>query len=115
MPPMASSTCLPPTGAGGVVLSVAELMGPPRGCSEYGPSAVAVTVVRVIGAGRGGVGVLPRADGELGGADDVPVLEVQEQPVVPGRGRGGVEGDVRAGDRKSTRLNSSHANISYAV
>src|SRR3712207_7316942 len=23
--------------------------------------------------------------------------------------------DVRAGDRKSTRLNSSHANISYAV
>src|SRR3712207_7484110 len=26
-----------------------------------------------------------------------------------------VKGDAHAGDRKSTRLNSSHANISYAV
>src|SRR3712207_7276535 len=31
----------------------------------------------------------------------------------PGRGRGGARGRRR--DRKSTRLNSSHANISYAV
>src|SRR3712207_7105857 len=31
----------------------------------------------------------------------------QPRPLRPGRGR--------AGDRKSTRLNSSHANISYAV
>src|SRR3712207_7632494 len=30
------------------------------------------------------------------------------------RGRGGDRG-LRRGDRKSTRLNSSHANISYAV
>src|SRR3712207_7066161 len=29
--------------------------------------------------------------------------------------RVGVEPDLRPGDRKSTRLNSSHANISYAV
>src|SRR3712207_8002269 len=28
---------------------------------------------------------------------------------------GGERGDVRGEDRKSTRLNSSHANISYAV
>src|SRR3712207_6874942 len=36
---------------------------------------------------------------------------------VPGRadGRGPARGRERAGDRKSTRLNSSHANISYAV
>src|SRR3712207_8012322 len=32
-------------------------------------------------------------------------------PAQPRRGRGG----RRRGDRKSTRLNSSHANISYAV
>src|SRR3712207_8910827 len=30
-------------------------------------------------------------------------------------GRAGAGGDVTARDRKSTRLNSSHANISYAV
>src|SRR3712207_6918433 len=32
-----------------------------------------------------------------------------------GRGSGRREGAGRCGDRKSTRLNSSHANISYAV
>src|SRR3712207_8085194 len=32
-----------------------------------------------------------------------------------GRGEGGLEGRRSALDRKSTRLNSSHANISYAV
>src|SRR3712207_8385038 len=32
-----------------------------------------------------------------------------------GRARHSVVGRTRAGDRKSTRLNSSHANISYAV
>src|SRR3712207_7152069 len=32
----------------------------------------------------------------------------------PARGRGAVR-DLHAADRKSTRLNSSHANISYAV
>src|SRR3712207_6960496 len=49
-------------------------------------------------------------------AADHPVLVgegVAEQPV---RGVGGRTGDDDPhGDRKSTRLNSSHANISYAV
>src|SRR5947209_15375166 len=37
----------------------------------------------------------------------------RQEPAARGRGaRSGVRG---AGDRKSTRLNSSHANISYAV
>src|SRR3712207_9016284 len=43
----------------------------------------------------------------------------RDQPGLAGQGAvGGVAGDVprgRTGDRKSTRLNSSHANISYAV
>src|SRR5258707_1962495 len=33
----------------------------------------------------------------------------------PAGRRRGEEADLRRGDRKSTRLNSSHANISYAV
>src|SRR3712207_7200940 len=39
------------------------------------------------------------------------------QRAVPGRGGAGGGGarDARWADRKSTRLNSSHANISYAV
>src|SRR3712207_7957894 len=52
------------------------------------------------------------------------VLEVEEHGAPPRRGpahrlRQGrdrcVQADRRRGDRKSTRLNSSHANISYAV
>src|SRR3712207_8363391 len=59
------------------------------------------------------VGALRRAvlaDG-LGGGDDVRLVErpVERRPAVPR----GAEGDLL--DRKSTRLNSSHANISYAV
>src|SRR3712207_8287863 len=42
-----------------------------------------------------------------------------EQPApsrwLPGLGLGREGGSLRAEDRKSTRLNSSHANISYAV
>src|SRR2546430_12021646 len=34
---------------------------------------------------------------------------------VPARGEGGGEDHERARDRKSTRLNSSHSQISYAV
>src|SRR3712207_7487365 len=47
-------------------------------------------------------------------ANDPPGAE-QERPVLDRRE--GVSGRSlgRAGDRKSTRLNSSHANISYAV
>src|SRR3712207_3998102 len=39
-----------------------------------------------------------------GGAPTIALLEIANGPEVPG-----------AEDRKSTRLNSSHANISYAV
>src|SRR5690606_40732798 len=47
---------------------------------------------------------------------DVRGLFAQENPALPGQGgvpSTPVEGD--AGDRKSTRLNSSHVKISYAV
>src|SRR3712207_7275892 len=52
--------------------------------------------------------------------DDAQVEVAAHREVVrPARGErvGSAEGDVgaAAGDRKSTRLNSSHANISYAV
>src|SRR3712207_7416914 len=57
-------------------------------------------------------GALPRLPGEGGGAGhggDRPGVPHHQQLV-------GVHGRrARAGDRKSTRLNSSHANISYAV
>src|SRR3712207_6995216 len=47
---------------------------------------------------------------------DVAVRERADPDVVP-RGRDDQRRDAREGrlDRKSTRLNSSHANISYAV
>src|SRR3712207_9253287 len=46
--------------------------------------------------------------------DLVPVLENTRVFVAPLRFGAGVKGKVFT-DRKSTRLNSSHANISYAV
>src|SRR3712207_8608194 len=72
---------------------------------------------------RGGLG-----DRDEDAADPVPVghgavgegperllqvaVPVQQQPLVLGEGRAAAGHDL---DRKSTRLNSSHANISYAV
>src|SRR3712207_7177178 len=54
-----------------------------------------------------------------GDADDRAVLRPRRdagQAVLPAGARvGGVRGAGGPGDRKSTRLNSSHANISYAV
>src|SRR3712207_7263442 len=51
--------------------------------------------------------------GHGGGAD---LVAVEPGAAVPGGAERRVDGDVDvAGDRKSTRLNSSHANISYAV
>src|SRR5690242_20925609 len=38
-----------------------------------------------------------------------------EAPAAPGRGGGALRRAGAAGDRKSTRLNSSHMSISYAV
>src|SRR3712207_1046571 len=58
--------------------------------------------VRILGVPKGKVLELtPRGD------EVVATIEMQPDVDVPA--------DVRAIDRKSTRLNSSHANISYAV
>src|SRR3712207_8967362 len=46
----------------------------------------------------------------LGRAD-----ESREDGTAERRGADGLDADAAAADRKSTRLNSSHANISYAV
>src|SRR3712207_8815360 len=62
---------------------------------------------------RPGVGVVPAAPQHAAAGRDLPH---PHDPVVVGGGDEGVpvrEPDGR--DRKSTRLNSSHANISYAV
>src|SRR3712207_8344332 len=67
------------------------------------------------GVGVQGVG------GELGGVPEVHrVVHVDRLDGVEGReherrGRRVPPRGARRGDRKSTRLNSSHANISYAV
>src|SRR3712207_3155886 len=58
---------------------------------------------RAAAAGRGSGAAAPRHPGGAGRGAGHPALR-------PAAGR-----HVRAGDRKSTRLNSSHANISYAV
>src|SRR5688572_31497573 len=50
---------------------------------------------------RGAIGTVDGGAG--GGAGECP------------RGRGSAVGDTRGSDRKSTRLNSSHSQISYAV
>src|SRR3712207_7331235 len=60
----------------------------------------------------------PRGGG-LGGADALSRRERRRErgrgcPALPWTGRTDAGGG-RRGDRKSTRLNSSHANISYAV
>src|SRR3712207_7265315 len=57
---------------------------------------------RAAGAGRGGAHLLRAA------------LRVPAGPLRPAPGRRAQRAE-RAVDRKSTRLNSSHANISYAV
>src|SRR5438309_4151774 len=49
-----------------------------------------------------------RAEGGVGDVDDLVAGGVEG-------GGGGADGDGLAEDRKSTRLNSSHSSISYAV
>src|SRR3712207_7984317 len=44
-----------------------------------------------------------------------PALRLEQHGRVPDPSRTAAALAARAGDRKSTRLNSSHANISYAV
>src|SRR3712207_8275768 len=51
----------------------------------------------------------PRRRGDVEGA------HLPEVPLRPARVRGRHQAHARGADRKSTRLNSSHANISYAV
>src|SRR3712207_8136171 len=47
--------------------------------------------------------------------DDAPLLDRVVQPLMQGRLEVRLVDADDGGDRKSTRLNSSHANISYAV
>src|SRR3712207_8792662 len=63
-----------------------------------------------VAALRAGVGVVGD-DLDVGGAR--LVQRAADRVGIVGRGRDDV--DALLGDRKSTRLNSSHANISYAV
>src|SRR5947209_13061711 len=72
------------------------------------------TLFRSQGAGRGRRRGGVRRQGVAGG--EAARREVRRGRA-PGRGEGGGQPGERAGrpDRKSTRLNSSHANISYAV
>src|SRR3712207_8894347 len=53
--------------------------------------------------------------GARGDRQGVPHLPAAPGPVQHRRGHDPVPDDVPLRDRKSTRLNSSHANISYAV
>src|SRR3712207_9060062 len=52
--------------------------------------------------------------GRVGRREDAPVGRVAVRVLAPVAGRGD-DHDAGVQDRKSTRLNSSHANISYAV
>src|SRR3712207_7515064 len=49
------------------------------------------------------------------GAVQGGLAQPQRSRVLMRRRQGALRAEVKVGDRKSTRLNSSHANISYAV
>src|SRR3712207_7296715 len=53
--------------------------------------------------------------GLVGGQQADVVLDTSALVVKPAAARAQLDADPGPGDRKSTRLNSSHANISYAV
>src|SRR3712207_7117330 len=75
---------------------------------------VVEVVVRVQDLVRGGGVDLPQVQPVVEeGVDEPPGLRVVQQPL--GLVAEGVRIVQRPADRKSTRLNSSHANISYAV
>src|SRR3712207_7008403 len=69
------------------------------------PGVLAVAVALVYAEHAGAVGVLALVE-------DQPAVEQRLGPRPHARA---VVERLRVGDRKSTRLNSSHANISYAV
>src|SRR3712207_7846538 len=69
-------------------------------------------------AGRAGNRNAYRAAGNALGSNPIPIVVPCHRVVHTGGGLGGYTGGLerkRFLDRKSTRLNSSHANISYAV
>src|SRR3712207_8842289 len=74
---------------------------------------VAEPVVDAVEVGRALVVGL-QVEGQPGTADPHPLVEAGEVDGLPGPGRA-EDVHLERGDRKSTRLNSSHANISYAV
>src|SRR3712207_7149691 len=61
------------------------------------------------------VGVDDRRAAELGGVADDPALDDARPGAVADAADDRLRPEQVAEDRKSTRLNSSHANISYAV
>src|SRR3712207_8466014 len=64
--------------------------------------------------GQGGVGLVQLGEGDIDALAGLLPLVLQPRHVEAEPLRGG-DGVRELGDRKSTRLNSSHANISYAV
>src|SRR3712207_7407086 len=79
-----------------------------RSLAERLLGVLAVGVVEPAGVGAHFVARVPQQGGRLlGGGDGERVDDPAARQVAEVRGQ--------PGDRKSTRLNSSHANISYAV
>src|SRR5438128_5042957 len=63
----------------------------------------------------GGIGREERVPGACGEDDDTTFLEVPDGAPTDVRLRHGAPSGTSRKDRKSTRLNSSHGSISYAV
>src|SRR3712207_7810192 len=96
-------------------------MGRPKQTLTYrGESLLRRAALAALGAGCRPVVVVTGANAELSrreldGLDVREVLNPLWETGMASSVRAGVESLVSAEDRKSTRLNSSHANISYAV
>src|SRR5687768_6543474 len=117
MPPISSSTSPVPSRTKRLVVVLLELIAPPhlaalrcqaRECAESWPGSPTVAAVAVLvlrGRRRRGLcGCWFLRDvwctgghGEGGGTDPVAMAEVEEEPVVPGAGHRGVEGDAGTG------------------
>src|SRR2546430_11755063 len=95
----------PPLVARDHVVGVAERMGPPGVLEPLADREVE----RVVAAGR------TLAPGAVGGAFPFPFRHPAHERRVATALRGALAGIPVTADRKSTRLNSSHSQISYAV